>query len=206
MHEVMTMFVRTLASWSWGPDAEPAGPRREGAAPSGRWKCLGDGKRPEGAADYVFVTVASQALWHTFCSAVDMAELRDDDRFAQPADRRANSRELRELLRPWFAIQTKHEVMTRLGQAGVPVSAVFDTTEVFNDPHLNARNFFTTLDHPTKGELLVMNSPIRMSESEVPMARAPLVGEHTREVLAAELGLSQGDIDELIDKGAAADG
>ncbi len=96
--------------------------------------------------------------------------------------------------------------MTSLGEAGVPVSATFDSSEVFRDPHLLARDFFATLDHPTKGDLLVMKPPFRLSGSEVPVTRAPLAGEHTREVLATELGLSNSEIDELIDKGAATDG
>lgn len=201
MHEVTTMFIRTLAAWSWGPDAEPVGPRTDGPAPSGRWKCKGDGR-----ADHVFVTTPSQSLWATLCHAVGMPELIEDERFARGRDRVTNSAELRAVLRPWFEARSKQEVMTTLGEAGVPVAAAFDTTEVFNDPHLVARDFFATLDHPTKGELLVMKPPFRMSGSEVPVTRAPLIGEHTREILATELDLTDNEIDELTSKGAAVDG
>ncbi|MDH3679013.1 MAG: CoA transferase [Acidimicrobiia bacterium] len=206
MHEVMTMFIRTLASWSWGPEADPVGPRRDGAAPSGRWRCKPANGGEASHADYVFVTIASQALWATFCQAIERPELLDDERFARPRDRMANSRELRGLLAPWFAERTKREIMTSLGEAGVPVSAAFDTAEVFTDPHLIARDFFATLDHPTKGDLLVMKPPFRLSASDVPVTRAPLVGEHTREILAAELDLTESTIDELVEKGAAVDG
>lgn len=201
MHEVMTMFSRTLASWSWGPDAEPTPPRRDGAPPSGRWRCQGDGH-----ADHVFITTPSQELWTTFCHAIDMPELLTDERFATGPARLANRAELRAVLNPWFAARPKRQVMTDLGEAGVPVSATFDTQEVFNDPHLIARDFFTTLDHPEKGDLLVMGSPIRMSESDVPLTPAPLIGQHTREILATELGLDDNEIDELINQGAASDG
>lgn len=199
MHEVMTMFMRTLASWSWGPDAKPMGPRRDGAPPSGRWRCLGDG-----GADYVFVTTPNQTMWVTFCNAVGVSELIDDERFAGPGDRIANASELRAVLSPWFAERPKRDVMTLLGEAGVPVSAAFDTAEVFNDPHLHARDFFVNLEHPEKGEMLMMNSPIRLSASKVPLEPAPLVGQHTREILAAELELSESEIDDLIESGAAA--
>jgi crotonobetainyl-CoA:carnitine CoA-transferase CaiB-like acyl-CoA transferase len=130
-------------------------------------------------------------------------ELVDDERFATPRARHRNGDQLRALLAPWFEARTKHEVMTCLGQAGVPVAAVLDTTEVFDDPHLEARDFFATLDHPTKGELLVMKPPFRMSNGDVALTPAPLVGQHTRQVLAEDLGLGDDEIDELIQQGTA---
>jgi formyl-CoA transferase len=198
MHEVMTMFSRTLASWNWGPEARPTPPRTEGAPPSGRWRCRGDGP-----ADYVLITAPNQDMWVAFCRAVGRPELVDDERFAKPGGRVRQGDALREEVDPWFAARSKQEAMAELGEAGVPVSATFDTTEVFNDPHLKARDFFVTLEHPEKGDMLMMSSPIRLSGSEVPLRRAPLFGEHTREVLAQDLGLSDDEITGLITDGAA---
>ena len=202
MHEVMTMFTRTLASTSWGPDAAPRPFRpTDGAPPGGRWRCKGDSPN-----DCVLVVVANTAMWRDFCAAVDRSDLADDERFARGASRSANEAELRDLLAPWFAARTKHEVMATLGEAGVPVSAVFDTTEVFHDPHLHARDFFTSYDHPTKGDVLVMGPPFRMSGSTAPLTRAPLLGEHSRVVLAGELGLDEATIDDLVTRGVVKDG
>lgn len=146
------------------------------------------------------------ALYAAFCRAVGRPELIDDERFATPRARLEHGAEMRELLEPWFAERTKHEAWTELAEAGVPAAATLDTTEVFNDPHLRARDFFTTVDHPTKGELLLMRQPFRMSDGDVPLTAAPLVGEHTRQVLADELGLANDEIDELIERGAVHDG
>jgi formyl-CoA transferase len=202
MHEVMTMFTRTLASTSWGPDAAPQRQRpMDGPAPGGRWRCKGDGPN-----DYVLVVIANAAMWRDFCAAVDRPELADDERFARGGARAANDAALRELLEPWFGERTKQEVMATLGEAGVPVSAVFDTTEVFHDPHLHARDFFTSYEHPTRGDVLVMGPPFGMSGSTAPLTRAPLLGEHSREVLAAELGLDEAAIDDLVTRGVVKDG
>jgi formyl-CoA transferase len=198
MHEVMTMFSRTLASWNWGPEARPTPARSEGVPPSGRWRCAGDGP-----ADYVLITAPNDDMWVAFCHAVGRPELVSDDRFAKPGRRVANAQALRDEVQSWFAARSKQEAMAELGSAGVPVSATFDTSEVFNDPHLQARNFFVTVDHPEKGEMLMMTSPIRLSASNVPLTRAPLFGEHTREVLAQELGLSDAELDQLVTSGAA---
>lgn len=198
MHEVMTMFIRTMASFTWGPDAEPVPYRGEGVLPSGRWRCKGDGPN-----DYVLVTAANEAMWVAFCQALDMPDLPQDPRFDKPGRRLRNTEALRELTEPWFLSRTKHEVMEHLGSAGVPVAAVLDTVEVFHDPHLKARDFFTTVPHPARGDMVMMKAPFRMSGSEVPLERAPLFAEHTREVLAAELGLSAAEVDDLIARGVA---
>lgn len=198
MHEVMTMFIRTMAAWTWGPDAKPVPPRTEGVVPSGRWLCKGDGPN-----DCVLITAANEGMWVAFCHAIDQPELVTDLRFDKPGRRLRNTAELRALVEPWFAQRTKQEAMMHLGQAGVPVSAVLDTVEVFHDPHLHARDFFTTVEHPGRGDMVMMKPPFRMSGSDVPLSRSPLFGEHTREVLAQELGLSDVEIDDLITKGAA---
>jgi formyl-CoA transferase len=201
MHEVMTMFTRTLASWNWGPDAKPMPFRGDGAAPGGRWRCKGDGPH-----DYVLVLITNQGMWADLCNAVGQPELFADERFATPRDRSKHSDELREVLGPWFLQHDKHEAMRILGEGGVPVSAVMDTTEVFNDPHLRSRDFFTTYPHPTRGSVTVMGPPFRMSGSTAPLTRAPLLGEHSRAVLAEILDLDADTLDQLANKGVIRDG
>jgi crotonobetainyl-CoA:carnitine CoA-transferase CaiB-like acyl-CoA transferase len=67
---------------------------------------------------------------------------------------------------------------------------VLDTAELFSDPHLAARGFIQRLQHEQAGDVQVMRNPIRMSECDVPMRAAPVLGAHTDDVLAADLGLS----------------
>lgn len=198
MHEVMTMFIRTMAAWTWGPDAPPVAQRSEGVLPSGRWRCKGGGPN-----DCVLVTAANEGMWVAFCQAIGQPELVTDPRFAKPGYRLRNAAELRAAAQPWFLERTKREAMTELGEAGVPVAAVLDTAEVFADPHLHARDFFTTVAHPERGDMVMMKAPFRMSGSDVPLEPAPLKGQHTREVLAAELGLTDAELDALITRGAA---
>ena len=90
-----------------------------------------------------------------------------------------------------------HEAMTILGEGGCAVAAVNDTQDVFNDPHLKARGFFEQVEHPAEGTITLMNSPIRMSESKVPLKSAPTLGGDTDQVLGDELGLSGAEIDQL---------
>ena len=110
--------------------------------------------------------------------------------------------ELHEEIEQWTRQRTKYEAMQHLGDAGVPCSAVLDTHDLFTDPHLASRDFIQTVDHPVVGTVKLMRWPALMSRSDVPMAPAPLLGEHTDEVLAAELGLSAEQVQALRDAGA----
>ncbi|HZQ36549.1 MAG TPA: CoA transferase, partial [Dehalococcoidia bacterium] len=93
------------------------------------------------------------------------------------------------------------EAMRELGEAGVPCSAVLDTLDLFTDPHLVERGLVQTIPHPTAGDVRVMGSPLRLSASNVPLRAAPLHGEHTTEVLAADLGLDAAAIASLQQRG-----
>ena len=197
MHEVMTMFIRTLTATSWGPGAAPVGRRtHEGMPPSGIFRCKGGGPN-----DYVITVVILPPMWRALCEVIGRPELTDDPRFAQPAARFKNWEELKAIINAWTSLRDKHEVMRLMGAAGVPCSAIFDTSEVFSDPHLQARDFFHKVPHPEKGEILMMRSPIRLSDSDVPIVAAPLAGQHSRSILQAELGLSSDQLEALAKEG-----
>ena len=80
--------------------------------------------------------------------------------------------------------------MRILAEAGVPCGACQDTGEVMNDPHLRARDMILELDHPTRGTYTMAGNPIKLAASDVPLRPAPLLGEHSAEVLA-ELGYDE---------------
>ncbi len=98
-------------------------------------------------------------------------------------------------------MRDKHEAMRILAEADVPASAVLDTSDLYTDPHLAERGFIHSLDHPTHGSIRLLRWPARLSRSEVPIQPAPLLGQHSREVVAEDLGLSAADIDALVDEG-----
>ena len=67
--------------------------------------------------------------------------------------------------------------------------AVRDTADLFEDPQLVARGFVKSLDHKQHGKIRLLGSPLRLSASEVEITAAPLLGEHTTEVVSEDLGL-----------------
>jgi len=66
-----------------------------------------------------------------------------------------------------------------------------------NNPHLRERGMVTEIEHPTRGKVAVLGSPIKLSKSEIKIQPAPLLGQHTREILGSMLNLSDADIAKL---------
>ena len=100
----------------------------------------------------------------------------------------------------WTLQHEKREAMRVLGAAGVPCSYVFDTMDLFNDEHLQAREFVQTVDHPVSGPIKLLRHPLRMPGVE-PMTRAPMLGEHTDEVLAEYLGIDEATLVDMREQG-----
>ena len=132
--------------------------------------------------------------WDTLCLAIERPDLIGDPRFASGEARNENAAALYQEIAAFSRAHTKHEMMAALGEAGVPCSAVLDTRDLHDDPHLNARGFVHHLDHPRHGRVRLLGWAPRLSASKVPIARAPLLGEHTGEVLAQELGAEPAEI------------
>jgi len=73
--------------------------------------------------------------------------------------------------------------------------------DVFNDPHLAARGFFVEVDHPYTGPLKYPGANFKMSETEWKAGRAPLLGEHNREVYCDRLGYSAEELVRMREQG-----
>jgi formyl-CoA transferase len=84
----------------------------------------------------------------------------------------------------------------------VPAGPVLDSGDIFENEHLRARGMIVEMEHPERGNVALLGCPIRLSESPARVERAPLLGEHTAQVLAAELGYSEATVAALRDAGA----
>jgi formyl-CoA transferase len=191
MQEAVTMFMRTLGLAQWGTGAQPRTGNRRGA-PTDVYPCKGGGPN-----DHVFIMVVTTRMWDTLCAAIDRPELVADPRFETGMARQQHGDELWEEIAKWTRQRTKYEAMKELGDAGVPCSAVLDTFDLFNDPHLKERGLIQVVEHETGGPRQIMRNPIRMPGSDIPLQAAPVLGKHTAEVLGADLGLAPDDLERL---------
>jgi formyl-CoA transferase len=202
MQEAVSNFVRT--AMTHGERSEPIAPRRinrtgAGGSPSDLFPCA-----PGGPNDYVFLHVNSSHFWDALCIAIDQPELAEDERFATPAQRMQHLDDLQEIVTAWTMQRTKWEAMEILGKSGVPAGAVFDTLDLLEHPHLVGRGMVSEIDHPTRGKWKLLSPPFHMTKSHVDMTPAPLLGEHTDEVLREYLVLDTAALDRLATSGVTA--
>ena len=201
MQEAMTFFVRGRGAIDsrWGTRVM----RRAGNAgevpPGHLYPC-----KPFGPNDYIYLLPLTEKHWHTLCVAIGRPELRVDPRFYAPRFRIENQRLLREIVQAWTSERTKFEAMEALAADGVPCGACLDTTEILRDRHLNDRGFIEEMDLPVHGKVTVPGFAPRMSRSRVPVKRPPRLGEHTGELLQAELGLGDSELGALQGAGVIA--
>lgn len=148
-------------------------------------------------ADDEFLAVGAMEFkfWDALCRALDLPDLATRENHLPEGDRRE---EVRETVAATFRDRTADEWADRLDRAEVPWSRVNDVEEVWDDPHVQARNLVTTLpDEDTE----VVNFPVQTDGDYDWIRQAPPAqGEHTREILAAA-GLSGDEIDALLADG-----
>ncbi len=198
MQEAVMNFTRTNLTGRQR-DADKPIPRRGNrtVSPTDLYPCA-----PGGPNDYIYVHIATTRMWDALCAAIGMPELTTDERFATTQARRSHGDELFERISSWTKQHTKYEVMEHLGANGVPCGATLDTVDFFRDRHLKARNAIITIEHPQRGPWEFPAPPVRLSENQVDVAPAPLLGEHTADVLGEELGLDSATIASLAESGA----
>ena len=158
------------------------------------------------AADGPFMmAVATQAQFAKLCrEVIDRPGWLADDRFARGPGRLANVAELTRLLNEVFAARPRDQWVTRLRQAGVPAGVVASVAEAFSTGLVKARETVREVRHGEAGSYRVVRTPARLhGTAPLPPSGAPMLGEHTREVLSKLGGVPDGEIDELIAAGIA---
>jgi formyl-CoA transferase len=177
------------------PERRGSGAARGVAAPSGVFRCKGDGPN-----DYCYIHASrggERGHFHRLLCAIGQEQLMSDPRFASSDNRTRHAAELHAIIEDWTRQRPKREVMEILGAAGVPTGAVFDTIELHSDPFLRERGAFTTVQHPVRGEFTMPGWPVKMSDSNVAVRSAPLLGQDNASVYGELLGCTREQLDEL---------
>jgi len=129
------------------------------------------------------------------------AELQDE-RFATVAGRIEHKGEVDAAWYSFLASHTKLEVWQAAQRAHVLCAPLYTTEDLLNDPHFNQRGFWATTTHPVMGEVRAPGRPMQLSDTPIELRRpAPLLGEHTSEVLA-EAGYTNDELVRLRQAGA----
>jgi crotonobetainyl-CoA:carnitine CoA-transferase CaiB-like acyl-CoA transferase len=170
----------TAELWATGRVPEPLGSAHRLTAP---YQAL---RTRDG---HITVGGNTPRLWERLCEAIGRPELVSDARFATNDDRMEHRPELVAELEAALAARDTGEWVEALTAAGVPCGPIHDYRQVFEDPHTRAREMEVTIEHPVEGAMRALGIPVKLSDTPGSIRRpAPLLGEHTDEVLR-EAGL-----------------
>ncbi len=155
----------------------------------------------EAADGWITVGGANQTNWRRLVEVLECPDLQEDPRFAEDSARMANIDELVAILADLFKRRPAGDWLERLERAGVPAGPVLDIAGMQADPQALARGMVTQAPHTRAGPVKTLGHPVHYSVTPAEITRgAPLLGEHTVEVLA-EHGYSEAEIEDFVAEG-----
>ena len=192
--------VAALVAEGWmeyamnGTQPPRRGNRDPWMAPHNCFRCAGDD-------EWVTIACGTNDEWRALCQAIGQPGLADDARFYTAQARKANEEALDEILSAWTFTREKWAVTHTLQAVGVAAFPSMSGKNLIEDPHLNARGFFERLDHPEVGVRTHMGMPWRLTQGPNGVRTpAPLLGQHTDQVMREVLGYSEQAIAGLKDE------
>jgi crotonobetainyl-CoA:carnitine CoA-transferase CaiB-like acyl-CoA transferase len=181
MFETMAQFV--LADHMGGGAFKP--PLGE----MGYKRLLSRTRGPYSTSDgHISLVVYTDRHWRDFTQLVGCPDLMaTDERFRSQESRTRNAEEIGRFLAAQLPARGNAEWLKVLHETDIPACPVNAISDLFDDPHLKAVNFFEEMDHPTEGKVVVSRPPVKFSATPPSIRRlAPNLGEHTAEVLGTK--------------------
>jgi benzylsuccinate CoA-transferase BbsF subunit len=158
------------------------------------YPCKGDDK-------WVSIAILTESEWKGFCKALGDPSWTKTEDFADSDKRLMNRKQLDEHIAAWTVDKTAQEVMQALQADGVAAAPCADTEERYFDPHFQEREIIVNIEHPATGVDFVPRVVCNLSETPGEIRRpAPLLGEHNGYVFGELLGLSEAQIEDLVEK------
>ena len=152
---------------------------------------------------HITIGAPNQSNWQRLCEAIGRADLLEVETYADNAGRLLNRESLEKDLEETFGTRTTAEWCELLDAAGVPAGPIYNMEQVWQDEQVQARDMDVALDHPKVGTIRNIGLAAKLYSSPGKIQTpAPLLGQHTQEVLE-EAGFSEDEIAALLASGAA---
>jgi crotonobetainyl-CoA:carnitine CoA-transferase CaiB-like acyl-CoA transferase len=169
------------------------GNRHNVVAPHGAYPCQGEDR-------WCTIACMTDAEWDALCQVMGYPAWTQEERFRTMRSRKAHEDELDERLSAWTKDWQAPALMHTLQQAGVPAGAVHANKDVLADAQLQHRGHFVYMEHPEVGRHPVQRSEFRLSRATAEHRwPAPNIGQHTVQVCKDILGMSEDEINALIE-------
>ena len=179
-----------------GKAAPRAGSKTVGGGnpPIGVYPCKGGGPN-----DYVYIytSAANPEHWTRLLKVMGREELIGDKRYDTPAARTERREEVDAIVTEWTLKHDKHTAMNLVSGATIPSGAVLDTRELADDPTFQQRKIRQTMKHPAVVDYVMSGWPVRFGGEPPAVGPAPLLGQHSGDVLADWLKIDNDTIGAL---------
>ncbi len=153
--------------------------------------------RAWGIDRWIAIECRTDAEFAALSEIMGQPALAKDPRFHNAPARKKNESELDAIIEAWTRERDRDRVVAQLLKAGIAAAPSRDARDLYADPHLKARGAFVNVNHATLGELELIGTPWRMEDLTAEPKPAPFLGEHTENVLADVLGLTDAEIQSL---------
>ncbi|HYB91885.1 MAG TPA: CoA transferase [Candidatus Binataceae bacterium] len=148
----------------------------------------------------MLIFCVTEEHWRILARKMGREDLIKDPRYATTGARLRIADEVDALVADWTRTRRREDIIQLLLDAGVPCAPVRTVDEVIADPETTSREMLIDGEYPTRGPIKFVGTPVKLSDAPSPSARtlkrAPMLGEHTAEVLAA-LGIGAADLERL---------
>lgn len=151
---------------------------------------------------FVAIGVNSDRFWGELCQAMEQAGLASDPRFLTQQSRAEHREIVSDLVNSWTCRRSRSEVVSALQRSGVPVGPVNDAADLARSELFSAR---AMLRGVSDGRYTSASVPASAQGYEIASTRAPLLGEHTDQILEELLGITASERDRLREKGVLGD-
>ena len=163
-------------------------------APHNTYKCKGEDR-------WIAIAISTDSEWNALCAVARHPEWARDAKFIDREARLNHREEIDALLGDWTRSHDHRELAATLQKAGVPAGPVLDSVELHEDRHLWEWGYWMKMDHHEVGERIIPGMPVKMSNvPRLNYAMPPDVGQHNREIFGGLLGLSDAEIQTLMEQ------
>lgn len=141
---------------------------------------------------------SAQSIAERVMRIVGREDLIDEPWFADHTGRLEHVDELDDVIQAWIGERTAEEVLDAFAEMHGAIAPIYSIADIFEDPHYQARDTVTTIDHPELGQLRMQGVVPRLSLTPGRIDHpGPELGEHNEEIYIGELGLTEADLARL---------
>jgi CoA:oxalate CoA-transferase len=152
---------------------------------------------------WVCIAAGNDGIFKRLADAMGMPEMVKDPRFDTNPHRNKNYSALKPIISDWTKDKKKWDITNLLHKSDIPCAPVYNIKEVVEDDHIaNHREMIVDVDQPPYGKVKMIGFPIKFSETKIkPTEPAPMLGQHTEEVLGDLLGCTKAEIEQFKKEG-----